>query len=52
MADVLELDAAYRDRFGGGELRPLVIRALLPTGIVLGSAVVYLYLLVTGQSGY
>jgi hypothetical protein len=49
MEDVLELDAAYRDRFGGRELRPLVIRALLPTGIVLGSALVYLYLLVTGR---
>lgn len=31
MADVLALDADYRQRFGGRELRPLVIRALAPT---------------------
>jgi len=35
MADVLALDADYRQRFGGRELRPLVVRALAPTVALL-----------------
>lgn len=36
MADMLELDADYRVRFGGRELRPLVVRAILPA--LIGAA--------------
>jgi hypothetical protein len=36
MADMLELDADYRVRFGGRELRPLVVRAVLPA--LIGAA--------------
>jgi hypothetical protein len=35
LTDVLARDADYRQRFGGRELRPLVVRALLPTAVVL-----------------
>ena len=45
MADMLLLDADYRTRFGGRELRPLVARALAPVGlgllmVVLGLVIV------------
>jgi len=36
MADMLELDADYRVRFGGREFRPLVVRAVLPA--LIGAA--------------
>ena len=35
LADVLALDADYRIRFGGRELRPLVIRAIAPAAIAV-----------------
>ena len=35
MADMLALDADYRRRFGGRELRPIVARALFPVGVAL-----------------
>lgn len=47
MADVLALDADYRQRFGGRELRPLVIRALAPTVALLVVWVVSLYVFLT-----
>lgn len=43
MADVLALDADYRERFGGRELRPVVVRALAPTVLVLALLVLSLY---------
>jgi hypothetical protein len=47
MADVLALDADYRERFGGRELRPLVIRALAPTVLMLALSVLWLYVFLT-----
>jgi hypothetical protein len=47
MPDVLALDADYRQRFGGRELRRAVIRALTPTAIVLLATVASLYLFAT-----
>ena len=35
MADMLRLDADYRIRFGGRELRPLLVRALAPVAVGL-----------------
>ena len=49
MADLLALDADYRQRFGGRELRPLVIRALAPTVALLVVWVVSLYVFLTMQ---
>jgi hypothetical protein len=43
MADVLGLDADYRQRFGGRELRPLVVRALAPTVGCLALMIISLY---------
>ena len=40
IADVLVLDADYRTRFGGRELRSMVAWALLPTAIALGMTIV------------
>lgn len=42
MADVLAMDADYRRRFGGRELRPLVVRALAPTVVCLTLMVISL----------
>jgi hypothetical protein len=47
MADVLALDAEYRERFGGRELRPLVIRAVAPWGVLLGLTILMFYMLMT-----
>jgi hypothetical protein len=47
MADMLELDADYRVRFGGRELRPLVVRAILPTLIAAALTALAAVLLVT-----
>ncbi len=47
MADVLTLDADYRQRFGGRELRPLVVRALAPTVALLVLWVMTLYVFLT-----
>lgn len=49
MADVLALDADYRQRFGGRELRPLVVRALAPTVIYLAVMVISLYVFLAGR---
>jgi hypothetical protein len=43
MADVLALDADYRQRFGGRELRPLLVRALAPTVVYLALMIISLY---------
>ena len=47
MPDILALDADYRQRFGGGELRRPFIRALTPTAIALVATVATLYLFAT-----
>lgn len=48
IADVLALDADYRRRFGGRELRPLIIRTmLLPMSALLLVAAVSLYAVLT-----
>ena len=48
LADVLALDADYRQRFGGRELRPLVIRTLLlPMSALLLVIVVSLSIFLT-----
>lgn len=47
MADVLALDADYRERFGGRELRPLVVRALAPTVLMLALTILWLYVFLT-----
>jgi hypothetical protein len=47
MADVLALDADYRQRFGGRELRPLVVRSLAPTVALLAVWLVSLYVVLT-----
>lgn len=43
MADVLALDADYRERFGGRELRPLVVRAVAPAVLTLAALVLSLF---------
>jgi hypothetical protein len=48
LADVLDLDLAYRRRFGGQELRPLLYRALFPValaGFLVAYFVVALFVL-------
>jgi hypothetical protein len=47
MADVLALDADYRQRFGGRELWPLVVRALAPTVVYLALMVISLSVFLT-----
>ncbi len=48
MTDVLALDADYRQRFGGRELRPLIIRTLLlPMSALLLVIAVSLFILLT-----
>lgn len=42
MADMLALDADYRIRFGGRELRPLLARALVPLAIGLAMTILTL----------
>lgn len=46
LADVLALDADYRTRFGGRELRPLVARSLAPAAVIVVVLVVSIALLV------
>jgi hypothetical protein len=45
MADMLALDADYRIRFGGRELRPLLARALIPLGIGLTMTILTLVII-------
>jgi hypothetical protein len=42
LPDMLALDADYRIRFGGRELRPFVVRALAPVGIGLAMTILSL----------
>ena len=42
LGDMLALDADYRIRFGGRELRPFVVRALAPVGIGLAMMILSL----------
>jgi hypothetical protein len=47
LADVLVLDADYRERFGGRELRPLLARALVPAAIALAMTLISVAALAT-----
>jgi hypothetical protein len=47
MADMLALDADYRGRFGGRELRWLVIRAVAPWGLLLGLTILMAFTFLT-----
>lgn len=47
MADVLALDAEYRERFGGRELRRLVIRAVAPWVLLLGLTILMAFTFLT-----
>jgi hypothetical protein len=47
MTDMLALDADYRRRFGGRELRPLVVRILFPLGLAVAVAAISILLFVT-----
>jgi hypothetical protein len=46
LSDMLDLDADYRTRFGGRELRPLVVRSLVPAALAVVVLVVSIVLLV------
>lgn len=45
LSDMLALDADYRTRFGGRELRPMVARSLAPACVLLVTAIVLALLL-------
>jgi hypothetical protein len=49
MADMLGLDADYRERFGGSRIRPITMRIVLPTLLIAGIAVLSLVLFVTAS---
>jgi hypothetical protein len=49
MADMLALDADYRERFGGSRVRPITMRIVLPTVLVGLIAILSLVLVLTAS---
>jgi hypothetical protein len=49
MADMLALDADYRERFGGSRVRPITMRIVLPTLLIAVIAILSLALVLTAN---